>query len=285
VGGLGGAVVALLAGAWALWALWRSRGGDIVTLTAEQEQVHESVDKWVRVRPHRLQRLARLITRRPGKLLFNYRAFGAERIPAEGGFIIAPNHGGWFDSAFFAFFAHGHNRTIRFMAKYQVLEWPIVGPIVARGGAFPVRKGHGQSRAALEVARRILQQGHGLMMFMEGRMVRDTAELGEPHRGLAVLALQSGVPVVPVAGWGIKPAWAYGRKRRPWRRPRVTVVWGEPMYFPKVEEPSMQLVERVRDVIWAEVTRLHGFARQLDAMESRPPTWNLPPREKSDVEL
>ena len=131
---------------------------------------------------------------------------------------------------------------------------------------------------ALEVARRILLAGHGLIMFMEGRLVRDEG-LGEPRSGVALLAVQTGVAVVPVAAYGNKPAWVFGRKRRPWRRPRTTVVWGEPMRFERVAEPSRELVAAVRDEIWAEVARLHGIAREIHLRPGRRPrTRDIPPR-------
>lgn len=217
---------------------------------------HLTVDDWANVDPSRMQHLVRAVTRRPGRWLFRYRSYGAEQIPAEGGFIVAPNHGSYADGFFFM---HGPRRTIRFMAKHQALEWPLIGRCIRWGGGFPVRRGEDGS-PGLAIARRILERGHGLVLFMEGRLVR-TPELGEPRRGLAVLALQTGAPVVPVAAWGAKPAWVYGRRRLPWRRPRTTVVWGAPLRFERVKEPSPELVERVRDEIWAEVSRLHELAR------------------------
>ena len=76
-----------------------------------------TVEDWVAVVPRRIQHLARVLTRRPGRWLFRYRAFSSERVPREGGFIIAPNHGCYFDGFFFA---HGFQRTVRYMGKYQV---------------------------------------------------------------------------------------------------------------------------------------------------------------------
>jgi len=113
-------------------------------------------------------------------------------------------------------------------------------------------------------------------MFMEGRLVREPG-LGAPRSGLAVLALTTGVPVVPVAAWGNKPAWVYGRKRRPWRRAMTTVVWGEPLSFPREVNPSAERVVEVRDQIWAEVARLHAYARELhERPGGRPKVWQLP---------
>lgn len=233
-----------------------------------------SVEDWVRVRPDRLQRAVRWVTRRPGRLLFRYRAFSSERVPRWGGFIIAPNHGSYFDGPFFA---HGFDRTVRFMAKYQALEWPVIGRIIRWGGGFPVRRGEGAAHG-LQIARAVLRAGDGLMMFMEGRLVREPG-LGAPRNGLALLALQTGVPVVPVAAWGNKPAPVYGRPRRPWRRPRITIVWGEPMRFDPDDDPTPEVVAAVRDEIWAEVARLHEVAHYLHHLpDGRPATFDIPAR-------
>src|SRR5688572_6623532 len=99
-----------------------------------------TIEAWVAVRPQRIQRAGRVLSRRLGKWLFNYRAFNSHHVPTEGGFIIAPNHGSYADGFFFA---NGFDRTVRFMAKYQALEWPVIGRIIRRGGGFPVRRGEG----------------------------------------------------------------------------------------------------------------------------------------------
>ena len=233
-----------------------------------------SVEDWAAVDPARTQGLVRWITRRPGRWLFRYRSYGSERVPSSGGFLIAPNHGSYFDGFFFM---HGFSRTIRFMAKYQALEWPVIGRCIRWGGGFPVRRGdHGQP--ALEMARRILERGHGLVLFMEGHLVRHPG-LGEPRNGLPRLAVETGVLVVPVAAWGAKPAGVYGRRRLPWRRPRTTVVWGEPMRFQQRADPSPELVAAVRDEIWAEVARLHELARTAhERSGGRPAALEVPPR-------
>ena len=65
-------------------------------------------------------------------------------------------------------------------------------------GAFPVRRGSADADA-LETARVILRQGGLLSLFPEGTRVRDRDGLGEPRRGAARLALETGAPLVPAA--------------------------------------------------------------------------------------
>ncbi|MCW2922848.1 MAG: phospholipid/glycerol acyltransferase [Thermoleophilia bacterium] len=217
---------------------------------------------WANQPPTLAQRLARWIVRRPGRLLYRYRGYGHQpRVPAEGGFLMAPGPHGAFADPFI--FALGQPRPwLRFMAKHQALEWPIAGRMIRWGGGFPVHRGSGRSGAGLEVARAVVEAGDGLVVFMEGHLVLDHDGLGTPRSGLARLALATGAPVVPVAAWGSKRAEAYGR-RWWWHWPRVTVFWGEPMHFDREEDPSEERVAEVRDAVWAEVGRCFERAKAI----------------------
>jgi 1-acyl-sn-glycerol-3-phosphate acyltransferase len=213
-------------------------------------------------------------------VLFRYRAYGRENVPADGGFIVAPNHGSMLDGFMFGL---GLPRPARFMVGAHNFRWPVMGWILRWGGGFPVSRGE-TGRPALEVARRVLARGQGLIIFMEGALVR-TPELGIPHSGLAVLALQTGAPVVPVAAYGAKPAWVFGR-RRWWWSAKTTIVWGAPLRFTTDVDPAQELVTRVRDEIWSEIGRLHDLARELHEQPGgRPRRFVVPPRRRGDGDL
>lgn len=226
---------------------------------------------WAHVDPGPLQRLGRVLVTRPGRLLYRYRGYGARpRVPATGGFLLAPGpHGAYADPLIYLL---GQERIrLRFMAKHQSLEWPLIGRVIRWGGGFPVHRGGGRSSAALEVAEAVVESGDGLVVFMEGKLVLDHDELGTPRDGLARLALATGAPVVPVGTWGAKRARAYGR-RWWWHWPRVTAVWGEPITFPREQSPSPERVAEVREAIWAEVGRCFDRARELGTRAApRPP--------------
>ena len=240
---------------------------------------HLTPADWTHVDPGPLQRVARRLLTRPGRALYRFRGYGhMPRVPEAGGFLLAPGpHGAYLDPLIIAL---GQPRArLRFMAKYQVLEWPLVGRMVRSAGAFPVVRGGGRSGAALEVAQAVIESGDGLVIFMEGRMVLEHSGLGVPRTGLPRMALATGVPVVPVALHGAKRARAYGR-RWWWHWPRVTVVWGEPMSFPREAAPSDERIDEVRDAIWAEVTRLNAIADAIVAAPGRhrPRQWRVPSR-------
>ena len=218
-------------------------------------------DDWVRVAPGAPQRIVRVLLSRPGRWWLRYRAFGhLPRVPEEGGFILAPApHGAFMDP--FIFGLGQPRRQLRFMAKYQALEWPVVGRIIRWAGGFPVHRGGGRSAGALEIATRVIDCGHGVVVFMEGKLVLDHDGLGTPRNGVARLALATGAPVVPVAAYGCKRARAYGKQW--WQhRPRATLVWGEPLRFDREEAPSDERVFEVTESIWHAIVACFDEARQ-----------------------
>ncbi|MCW2924075.1 MAG: 1-acyl-sn-glycerol-3-phosphate acyltransferase [Thermoleophilia bacterium] len=217
----------------------------------------ERLAQWLPLDP-RGDRPFRILTSWYWDLVYRLRAYGAEHVPAEGPFLLVPNHSSYTDPFLQV---RPQPRTVRFMAKGSLFEYPVVRRIMKAGGAFPVQRGRGDA-FAIELSRRILADGQPLVVYPEGTRFRRSLELGPPKRGAARLALEARVPVVPAATWGVKARELYGRPR--WRRPRATVVYGEPMDFTHLE-PTPENVDLVRDEIWAKVTELYERARQLDA--------------------
>lgn len=223
---------------------------------------HLTPDDWVDRDTSWMQRLVRVLFSRPGRWWMRYRGYGNQpRVPDEGGFLLAPApHGAFGDP--FVFGLGQPRRQLRFMAKHEALEWPVLGRLIRWGGGFPVHRGGTRSQAALEVAERVLQSGDGIVIFMEGKLVLDNDGLGTPRSGLARLALATGVPVVPAAAYGSKRARAYGsRWYKHW--PKTTVVWGEHLQFPREKSPSEKRVAEVRDNIWAAVTLCFDQAKSI----------------------
>jgi 1-acyl-sn-glycerol-3-phosphate acyltransferase len=246
-----------------------------------EDRPHEH---WSSVDPRRLQRGFQIFLRAPGRWLYQYRAYGPHpRVPEDGGFIIAPNHGSYVDP--FIFGLGQHRLNLRFMTKYEAMEWPVLGRIFRTWGAFPVHRGSSRAAAALSIARHVLEHGGGLMLFPEGTISRGHDGLGIPRNGIALLALWTGVPVVPVAAWGAKKSRYYGKRRPLWRRPKVTVLWGQPFQFPQEDEPSEERIAEVRDMIWDEIVRLYGLARELqERPEGRPATYEVPGRDAESTD-
>jgi 1-acyl-sn-glycerol-3-phosphate acyltransferase len=159
-------------------------------------------------------------------------ALGAENVPQTGPVILAPNHFSNMDH----FYAGVYNRRkIQFMAKSQLFgHSKVITYILRNGGAFPVRRGHHDEKA-FETAYSILDNGGTVLIYAEGGRSR-TGRLGEPKPGLGRMALESGVPVIPIAIHGSLGV----RKWRKLRFPKITVQYGEPIAFERVANPSRE---------------------------------------------
>lgn len=178
------------------------------------------------------------------RVWFRMRVSGSEHVPREGAAILAPNHKSFYDSFFIGVAVKRH---LRFMAKVELFEGP-KGRLLARLGAFPVRRGHSDADA-LETARSVLEQGGLLAIFPEGTRVRDPVSLGEPRRGVGRLALESGAPLVPVAITGSDHLWA-GPLPKP---KRIQVTFGPPIPVAAMASNQDEAGKLVEEVLWPEV--------------------------------
>lgn len=179
---------------------------------------------------------------------YRLRAIGMENAPTHGKVIFTPNHFSTMDHFFAASFLH---RKVQFMAKSQLFGNPILNYIFKYGGVFPVRRGHNDVEA-MKTAHSVLEREQALLMYAEGGRSR-SGELGTPKRGVGLIALQSGAPVVPVAIHGSAAV-------RGWKRgqlPRVTVQFGLPMSFPTVADPSREQQQEVADQVFDKVRGMY----------------------------
>jgi 1-acyl-sn-glycerol-3-phosphate acyltransferase len=185
-------------------------------------------------------------------VLHRARCIDSFHVPAEGPAIIAPNHFSFLDHFFVAVYLR---RKVHFMAKSQLFKRPLQF-IFDHGGVFPVRRGH-HDEEAFKTAEAVLDRGDIVVMYAEAGRSR-TGELGKPRHGLGRLALSSGAPVVPTAIAGTERA-------RNWRRlqfPQVTVHFGEPLRFERVEAPTREQAQAASELVFAEVRRLHSALRR-----------------------
>ena len=180
--------------------------------------------EWVRThRPGWIYEFVRLCRHAPPCVRLPRLGPGCEQRAEDGPFILAPNHFSNLDHFFAGVYIR---RKIQFMAKSQLYGNPILDYIFRVGGVFPVRRGHHDEEAFITAAA-VLERGGCVGMYCEGGRSR-TGRLGEPKPGVGRLALESGVPVVPLAIHG--SAGVRGWKRL--RFPKVTLQYGEPISFP-----------------------------------------------------
>jgi 1-acyl-sn-glycerol-3-phosphate acyltransferase len=152
--------------------------------------------------------------------LYRLRAKGLGNLPREGGYVLACNHVSNFDP-----WAIGvplwPKRFLRFMAKSELYWWPL-SLVLNRVGAFPVRRGQ-RDAEAIATAVRLAQEGNVVAMFPEGtRRTKGLVKRFEarPRSGAARIALEAGVPLVPVAVKGTDKLARLGR---------LSVAYGAPV--------------------------------------------------------
>jgi 1-acyl-sn-glycerol-3-phosphate acyltransferase len=192
--------------------------------------------------------LARVVLTPPTLLMYRAAAIGVDNVPASGPVILAPNHFSQWDHFFVGVYLR---RKIRFMAKSQLFSNPVIEFIFRHGGVFPVRRGHRDEEAFIS-AHAILERGGCLLMYAEGGRSR-TGRLGTPRPGVGRVALESGVPVVPVAIHGSLGV-------RGWKRlrfPKVTIQYGEPMSFDVVSNPTREQQHEVAEQVFDRVRAMY----------------------------
>lgn len=187
-------------------------------------------------------------------LVFRARGIASEHVP-NGPVILAPNHGSFMDHFFTGAFIR---RRVRFMAKSQLFKGAAAEYIFSHGGVFPVRRGHHDEDAFI-TAFGILGRGEAIVMYPEGGRSRTGDLAAQARPGIGRLALESGAPVVPVAILG-------SHQVRNWKRlhfPRVTVQYGEPVRFERVEDPTREQQQEVADYILDRCREMHSQLKLL----------------------
>jgi 1-acyl-sn-glycerol-3-phosphate acyltransferase len=190
----------------------------------------------------------RMLTTLVGWVLFRHRSAGSEKVPPEGAVVLAPNHFSFMDHFFVGI---ALRRKVRFMAKSQLFKPPMQW-VFTHGGVFPVRRGY-RDEETFVTAGSILARGGTIAMYCEGGRSRTGRVGDEAKPGIGRLALESGAPVVPVA--------IHGSSRvRNWKRlrfPSVTVLYGDPVRWERVEDPTRDQQQAVADQILVEIKALY----------------------------
>lgn len=156
---------------------------------------------------------------------------GLERIPKSGPVILAPNHMSKIDPLFIIKLMLDAGRLPRFLAKRSIWKIPIVGAAMTASGQIPVDR-QGGGAASLAAAEQLIASGSTVAVYPEGTLTREPNLW--PMRGktgAARLALESGVPVLPVAHWGDQLVMPRYGKINLWGRKRVVISVGEPIDF------------------------------------------------------
>jgi len=194
---------------------------------------------------------------------------GLEHIPESGGALVAVNHLSFVDYVMAGYPGVTRGRLTRFMAKKEVFDHPVGGPVMRSFHHIAIDRGNGQ--AGLDQARRYLDAGELVGIFPEGTISR-SFELQPLKTGAVRIAADAGVPLIPIVLWGTQRFLTKGRPRDFGRHKTVGMEIGEPMH-PTPEDNANALTAVLQERMEAMLGRL------IDAhpAEEQPPgSWWLP---------
>lgn len=210
---------------------------------------------------------------------------GLEHIPAEGPALVVANHVSYLDPVFTAVFVHRAGRIPRFLAKASLWKVPLLGRILRQTAQIPVPRARGDAQQSLRAAGTALAEGKIVVIYPEGTITRDPQYWPMRSRtGVARLALEHDVPVVPLVHWGTHVVYDHYRRRfRPLPRRDIFVRAGPPVDLTDVRGRRVDnaLLRQVTDRAMTDVRGLLAGIRHGE----QPPTEFFVPGQAGELAL
>jgi putative phosphoserine phosphatase / 1-acylglycerol-3-phosphate O-acyltransferase len=200
---------------------------------------------------------------------------GVQMIPRDGPVIVAANHRSYLDPVVLAMVASRRGRKLRYLGKKEVFDAPGLGQLARALGQIRVERGTGDT-TPLGKALEALERGEAIGIFPQGTIPRG-ADFFESRlnarTGVARLAVEADVPVVPVAMWDNEKLWP-----RSSRLPKIPELIARRPVYAKVGEPIHLKLPPGRD----DSNAYHELSQQVmdrvsdllpsDVRDPRPPT-------------
>jgi len=179
------------------------------------------------------------------------RVYGKDRVPDEGGFVVAINHYSWIDIPLFAV---ANPRNTFFVAKAEAHRIPGLGQFIREFGSFAIRRGE-SDREAVRRMREVVRDGGCLGVFVEGTRQRSGVP-GVVQPGAALVAVREDVPIVCGAIHGSQ-RWKLGNFAP------CTIAWGEPWRVGDMsrDEVSERIGGEIR-MLWEWLVDMHAKGRR-----------------------
>ncbi len=181
---------------------------------------------------------------------------GLENIPASGGVLLAVNHTSYVDFLEAGLAVKRAGRWPRYMLKAELQQIKVMAFLIKHCGAIPVDREHGAESYHHAVA--ALEAGEAVIVYPEATISR-SFELKEFKSGAARMAIEAGVPIVPLIVWGTQRIWSKGTQRRAGRHRFPVVVEAGPPILPDGADPHA-LTDRLRSAMGETLERAQrGF--------------------------
>lgn len=195
---------------------------------------------------------------------------GTEHVPRTGGVLLAVNHVGYVDYVYGGLAADPSKRLVRFMAKKEIFDNAIGGPVMRSFHHIEVDRGDGAASAAKAID--YLKSGEAVGIFPEATISR-SFEIKEIKTGAVRIAAAAGVPILPVVLFGTHRLWTKDHPRDFSRGKTIGVHVGAPLH-PTGADPVAETAE-----LHAALAALLDHAiEQYPAKEKPAGAWWVPAR-------
>ena len=195
---------------------------------------------------------------------------GTEHVPRTGGVMLAFNHIGYVDFVYGGFAANPSGRLVRFMAKRELFDHALTGPLMRSLHHIEVDRGEGL--ASYDRAVELLGDGEVVGIFPEATISR-SMELKEFKSGAVRIAAEAGVPLVPVILWGTQRMMTKDHPKDFSRGKTISITVGAPLH-PTVEN-AVEQTAQLRNVM---SQMLEEAIRTYPVEEQPPGAWWVPAR-------
>jgi 1-acyl-sn-glycerol-3-phosphate acyltransferase len=207
-----------------------------------------------------------------------------EKIPAQGGCVVAMNHISHIDPLTLGWLLYEHGRLVQYLTKDALFDVPVLKHIVRDARMIPVSRLSTDAAKAFEAACVSVRAGGCVGVYPEGTITKDPT--GWPMRGktgAARIALETGCPVVPIGQWGAQEILA-PYSLRPHVVPRRTARYkvGDP-----VDLSDLMGRKITNDVLHEATDRIMNAITVLvaDLRHEEPPARRFDPRAAGVTEI
>lgn len=210
-------------------------------------------------------------------LMVKLRIKPGSALPAQGPFILSPNHYSEIDPIVMGVVVWKLRRTPRFLAKASLFKVPGLAWLLRFTGQIPVEREAGARLGEpLKAAALLAERGQGVIVYPEGTLTKDPDLWPMVGKSGAIrMALEQGIPLYPAAHWGTQNLMGrYAKKIRVFPRTTIDVVIGKPLDLSRFEGKPLtrELLAKATEMLMKEIATLVGQLRN-----EKPPAKRFDP--------
>lgn len=221
-----------------------------VTTSIEETPPRNGGRPYPRALPEWLLNLLRPIIALLSRLLWRIRWHHTELIPSSGGLIIAANHQTYIDPFWICCLVR---RPVKFLAWDAAFNWPLVGMCLRGFGAWPLQL-EGSDPAPIRRSLQWIREGGAVMIFPEGGRGNPDGSTRKFKAGAVRMALEAGVPILPVTIRGGEKVWPNTYRFPRLRRP-VEITYHPPIHVAPCEDEDTRQCARRETSRLAEIVQ------------------------------